>query len=228
MSAIDTASEPAPEMDVKKLGLGVLASGRGTNLQAVIDACREGRLPAEVRVVISDVEDAPALERARRAGIAAAYLPPGKFKTKLEPEMEMAYANCLKEHGVELVLLAGFMRILHTEFLSEFPGRVMNIHPALLPAFPGLNAQKQALERGVRFTGCTVHFVDESVDGGPIILQAVVPVGPEDSVESLSERILREEHRIYCEAIKLFCEGRLRIEGRRVRILCAYPRSHEA
>jgi phosphoribosylglycinamide formyltransferase-1 len=205
-------------MDVKKLALGVLASGRGTNLQAVIDACRKGRIPAEVRVVISDVEDALALDRARRAGIAAVYLRPGKFKTKLEPEIELAYANCFREHGVELVLLAGFMRILHGDFLSEFSGRIMNIHPALLPAFPGLNAQKQALERGVRFTGCTVHFVDESVDGGPIILQAVVPVGAEDSVESLSGRILKEEHRIYCEAIRLFCQGRLKIEGRRVRI----------
>jgi phosphoribosylglycinamide formyltransferase-1 len=205
-------------MDVKKLALGVLASGRGTNLQAVIDACRKGRIPAEVRVVISDVEDALALDRARRAGIAAVYLRPGKFKTKLEPEIELAYANCLREHGVELVLLAGFMRILHGDFLSEFSGRIMNIHPALLPAFPGLNAQKQALERRVRFTGCTVHFVDESVDGGPIILQAVVPVGAEDSVESLSGRILKEEHRIYCEAIRLFCQGRLKIEGRRVRI----------
>jgi phosphoribosylglycinamide formyltransferase 1 len=205
-------------MDVKKLALGVLASGRGTNLQAIIDACREGRLVAEVRVVISDVEGSPALERARRAGIAALYLRPGEFKTKLEPEMELAYANCLKEHGVELVLLAGFMRILHRDFLSQFPGRIMNVHPALLPAFPGLDAQKQALERGVRFTGCTVHFVDESVDGGPIILQAVVPVEQEDSVESLSERILKEEHRIYCEAIRFFGEGRLRIDGRRVRI----------
>jgi phosphoribosylglycinamide formyltransferase 1 len=205
-------------MDVKKLALGVLASGRGTNLQAIIDACREGRLVAEVRVVISDVEGSPALERARRAGIAALHLRPGEFKTKLEPEMELAYANCLKEHGVELVLLAGFMRILHRDFLSQFPGRIMNVHPALLPAFPGLDAQKQALERGVRFTGCTVHFVDESVDGGPIILQAVVPVEQEDSVESLSERILKEEHRIYCEAIRFFGEGRLRIDGRRVRI----------
>ena len=218
MGAGDAAQETAQEKDVKKLALGVLASGRGTNLQAVIDACREGRIRAEVRVVVSDVEDALALDRARRAGIATVYLRPGKFKTKLEPEIELAYANCLKEHGVELVLLAGFLRILHKEFLSQFPGRVMNIHPALLPAFPGLNAQKQALERGVRFTGCTVHFVDESVDGGPIILQAVVPVEQEDSVESLSERILREEHRIYCEAIRLFGEGRLKIEGRRVRV----------
>lgn len=204
---------------MNKLGIGVLASGRGTNLQAIIDACAEGRIAAEVRIVISDVEDAPALERARRAGVPTVHLAPGRFKTKLEPEAGLAYARCLKEHGVELVLLAGFMRILHAEFLSQFPGRIMNIHPSLLPAFPGLDAQRQALERGVRYTGCTVHFVDESVDGGPIILQAVVRVDEEDTVESLSQRILREEHRVYCEAVKLFSEGRLKIEERRVRIL---------
>lgn len=204
---------------MKKLALGVLASGRGSNLQAIIDACKEGSIPAAVRIVISDVEDALALERGRKTGIIAVYLAPGKFKTKLEPDVELAYVKCLKEHGVELVLLAGFMRVLHTEFLSQFPGRIMNIHPALLPAFPGLDAQRQALERGVKFTGCTVHFVDESVDGGPIILQAVVPVEQEDTVDSLSKRILEEEHRIYCEAIRLFCEGRLEIEGKRVLIL---------
>jgi phosphoribosylglycinamide formyltransferase-1 len=204
---------------LKKLGLGVLASGRGTNLQAIIDACAEGLIPAVVRVVISDVEDALALERARRAGVPAVYVYPGKFKTKLEPSSEVEYVRCLKEHGVELVLLAGFMRVLHSDFLSEFAGRIMNIHPALLPAFPGLHAQKQALERGVRFSGCTVHFVDDSVDGGPIILQAIVPVQQDDTEDTLSARILREEHKIYCEAVALFSEGRLQIEGRRVRIL---------
>ncbi|MCX5801210.1 MAG: phosphoribosylglycinamide formyltransferase [Candidatus Eisenbacteria bacterium] len=204
---------------MKKLGLGVLASGRGTNLQAIIDACAEGRIPAEVRVVVSDVENALALDRARRAAIPAVYLPPGKFKTKLDPGTEAAYARCLKEHCVDLVLLAGFMRILHAGFLSQFSGRTMNVHPALLPAFPGLDAQRQALERGVRFTGCTVHFVDESVDGGPIILQAVVPVRENDSVATLSERILKEEHKTYCEAVRLFCEGKLKIDGRKVRIL---------
>jgi len=205
-------------------GLGVLVSGRGTNLEAIITACAEGKIPAEVRVVVSDVEGAPALEKARKAGILAVYLPPGKFKTKLEPEAESAYADFLERHGVDLVLLAGFMRVLHARFLSEFPGRIMNIHPSLLPAFPGLDAQRQALERGVKFAGCTVHFVDESVDGGPIILQAVVPVEQEDTVESLSLKILKEEHRIYSEAVKLFCEGRLKIEGRRVLILDADPR----
>jgi phosphoribosylglycinamide formyltransferase-1 len=206
---------------VKKLGLGVLASGRGTNLQAIIDACAEGRIPAVVRVVVSDVEAAFALERARSAGIPAVYIDPGKFKTKLEPERELEYVRCLRQHGVDLVLLAGFMRVLHSDFLSAFAGRILNIHPALLPCFPGLHAQRQALDRGVRFAGCTVHFVDDSVDGGPIVLQAVVPVHQDDTEESLSGRMLKEEHRIYCEAVRLFAEGRVQVEGRRVRILDA-------
>jgi len=206
---------------VKKLGLGVLASGRGTNLQEMIDACTEGRIAAVVKVVVSDVEAAFALERARSAGIPAVYMDPGRFKTKLEPERELEYAQCLRRHGVDLVLLAGFMRVLHSDFLSAFTGRILNIHPALLPSFPGLRAQKQALDRGVRFAGCTVHFVDDSVDGGPIVLQAVVPVHQDDTEESLSCRILKEEHRIYCEAVQLFAEGRLQVEGRKVRILDA-------
>lgn len=206
---------------MKKLGLGVLASGRGTNLQAIIDACAEGRIPAVVRVVVSDVEAAFALERARSAGIPAVYIDPGKFKTKLEPERELEYVRCLRQHGVDLVLLAGFMRVLHSDFLSAFAGRILNIHPALLPCFPGLHAQRQALDRGVRFAGCTVHFVDDSVDGGPIVLQAVVPVHQDDTEESLSGRMLKEEHRIYCEAVRLFAEGRVQVEGRRVRILDA-------
>jgi phosphoribosylglycinamide formyltransferase-1 len=212
-------SEESTEAALNRLALGILASGRGTNLQAIIDACGEGRIPAEVKVVVSDVEDAYALERARKAGVPAVFLPPGKYKTKLEPEKELEYADCLTSHGVQLVLLAGFMRVLHEDFLSAFEGRLMNIHPSLLPSFPGLRAQRQALERGVKYTGCTVHFVDQSVDGGPIILQAVVPVEQDDTVESLSERILKEEHRVYCEAVRLFGEGRLRVEGRRVRIL---------
>ncbi len=204
---------------MSRLAVGILASGRGTNAQAIIDACRDDRIPAEVKVVISDVEDAYVLERARAAGIPAVFLSPGKFKTKLEPEKELEYVDCLNSHGVQLVLLAGFMRVLHESFLSTFEGRLMNVHPSLLPSFPGLRAQKQALERGVKFAGCTVHFVDESVDGGPIILQAVVPVEQDDTVESLSERILKEEHRIYCEAVRLFSDGRLSIDGRKVRII---------
>ncbi|MFH0778819.1 MAG: phosphoribosylglycinamide formyltransferase [Candidatus Eisenbacteria bacterium] len=198
--------------------IGVLASGRGSNLQAIIEGCRDGIIHARVGVVISDVETAQALERARQAGLPAEYLWPGKYKTKLEPDRELEYVRRLRDYGVDLVLLAGFMRVLHGNFLSAFAGRILNIHPSLLPSFPGLHAQKQALERGVKYAGCTAHFVDESVDGGPIVLQAVVPVDQDDTEETLSARILREEHRIYCEAVRLFCEGRLQIEGRRVRI----------
>jgi phosphoribosylglycinamide formyltransferase-1 len=201
------------------LRLGVLASGRGSNLEAIIRNVESGRLSAEIQVVISDHPDTQALQKAAEHGIAAQYIPPGKNKTFLEPDAEKEYVNCLKEHNVELVVLAGFMRILKSHFLNSFSGKIMNIHPALLPSFPGLDAQKQAILHGVKYSGCTVHFVTEHVDGGPIIKQAVVPVLPLDTVSSLSERILDEEHRIYSEAIQLFSEGRLRIEGRKVKIL---------
>ncbi len=204
----------------KKLIIGVLASGRGTNLQAIIDNVKSGKLPnVEIGCVISDNPDAKALERARRAGIPAYYIYPGKKRTVLDPEQEEKYIETLKKHGVELVCLAGFMRILKRKFLDAFPNRIMNIHPALLPAFPGLNAQKQALEYGVKVSGATVHFVDEGIDTGPIILQEAVKVEEDDTVETLAARILKVEHKIYSEAIKLFAEGRLKIEGRRVRIL---------
>lgn len=204
----------------KKLIIGVLASGRGTNLQAIIDNIKSGKLPnVEIGCVISDNPDAKALERARRAGIPAYYIYPGKKRTVLDPEQEEKYIETLKKHGVELVCLAGFMRILKKKFLDAFPNRIMNIHPALLPAFPGLNAQKQALEYGVKVSGATVHFVDEGIDTGPIILQEAVKVEEDDTVETLADRILRVEHKIYSEAIRLFAEGRLKIEGRRVRIL---------
>ncbi len=171
--------------------------------------------------MISDNPDAKALERARRAGIPAYYIYPGKKRTVLDPEQEEKYIETLKKHGVELVCLAGFMRILKKKFLDAFPNRIMNIHPALLPAFPGLNAQKQALEYGVKVSGATVHFVDEGIDTGPIILQEAVKVEEDDTVETLADRILKVEHKIYSEAIRLFAEGRLKIEGRRVRILPA-------
>jgi len=204
----------------KKLIIGVLASGRGTNLQAIIDNIKSGKLPnVEIGCVISDNPDAKALERARRAGIPAYYIYPGKKRTVLDPEQEEKYIETLKKHGVELVCLAGFMRILKKKFLDAFPNRIMNIHPALLPAFPGLNAQKQALEYGVKVSGATVHFVDEGIDTGPIILQEAVKVEEDDTVETLADRILKVEHKIYSEAIRLFAEGRLKIEGRRVRIL---------
>jgi len=197
----------------------VLASGRGTNLQAIIDAVLDGTLPARIAVVISDNREAEALRRAEEAGIEALYIPPGRFRTKLEPEVERRYAEALKERGVQLVLLAGFMRVLHDDFLNEFPDRIFNIHPSLLPAFPGLHAQKQAFDYGVKVAGCTVHIVNAMVDGGPIIAQAAVPVLEDDTPDSLAERILREEHRIYVEAVRLYCEGKLKLEGRRVRVL---------
>ena len=204
----------------KKLIIGVLASGRGTNLQAIIDNVKSGKLPnVEIGCVISDNPDAKALDRARHAGIPAYYIYPGEKRTVLDPEQEEKYIETLKKHGVELVCLAGFMRILKKRFLDAFSNRIMNIHPALLPAFPGLNAQKQALEYGVKVSGATVHFVDEGIDTGPIILQEAVKVEEDDTVETLADRILKVEHKIYSEAIRLFAEGRLKIEGRRVRIL---------
>jgi phosphoribosylglycinamide formyltransferase-1 len=198
------------------LRLGVLVSGRGSNLQAIIDSIESGSLNAVVAIVISDVEDAYALTRAKRHGIRAVFVNPQSFNSKEEYEREIL--ERLREEKVELVLLAGYMRIVGSTLLDAYKGRMMNIHPALLPAFPGLQAQRQALEYGVKVAGCTVHFVDEGVDSGPIILQRCVPVLESDTVESLAERILEQEHVIYPEAVKLFSEGRLRIEGRKVKI----------
>lgn len=208
-----------------KVPIGVLASGRGSNLQAIIDAIKSGYIRnAEIRVVISDRADAYALERAKAASIPAIYLDPAPYKGRRE-EYDSLVINTLIEQGVTpeqgLVLLAGYMRILTPIFIRRYRMRILNIHPSLLPAFPGLRAQKQALEYGVKYTGCTVHFAEEEVDKGPIILQAAVPVYDDDTEETLSERILKEEHRIYPEAVKLFVEGRLKIEGRRVRVLPA-------
>jgi phosphoribosylglycinamide formyltransferase-1 len=198
------------------LRLGVLASGRGSNLQAIIDALAGGMLPAQLAVVVSDRETAPALDRARAHGAPAIFLNP-----KDHPDREaydLALLQALKSHQVGLVCLAGFMRIVSPRFVRPLYGRLMNVHPSLLPAFPGLAAQRQALEHGVRVTGATVHFVDEGVDSGPIILQEAVTVLADDTGDTLSARILEVEHRIYPEAIRLFTEGRLRIAGRRVLI----------
>lgn len=203
---------------MERLRVGVLASGRGSNLQAILDRSRAGDIDVDVVLVLSDVEDAPALERARSAGVPALYINPGKYKTKLEPEAERRFARALEEHDVQLVALAGFMRILHDDFLGRFAGRIINIHPSLLPSFRGLEAQRQALEYGVKWTGATVHFVDAGVDSGPIILQASVAVSDDDTTESLAARILEEEHRIYSEALQLIAHGRVVVEGRRVRI----------
>lgn len=204
---------------MKELTVGVLASGRGSNLQSIIDASAAGTIDARVGVVLSDVEDAPALERARRAGIPAFHVPPGRFRSKLEPEAERRFVELLERHGVEVIALAGFMRILHEPLLRAYRRRIVNIHPALLPSFPGLDAQRQAYDYGVKWTGATVHFVDAGVDTGPIIIQAAVPVLENDTPESLTARILEQEHRIYPEALQLLAEDRVLVEGRRVRIL---------
>jgi len=201
-------------MPETSLRLGVLASGRGSNLQAIIDAIEAGRLSARIEVVLSDRAHAEALGRARRHGIKAIFVDPKACDDR--NVFDSALVNILQVHQVELVCLAGFMRLLTPTFLAEFPGRVMNIHPALLPAFAGLHAQRQALEHGVRVAGCTVHFVDEGVDTGPIVLQAAVPAFDDDTEETLSARILVEEHKLYPQAIQLFAEGRLEIKGRRV------------
>ena len=196
--------------------IGVLVSGRGSNLQAIINAIKEGRLEADLRVVISDNPDAYALKRCEREGIKSKVISRSGFKSR--QEFEKSFASALKGEEVELVVLAGFMRILKSAFLSHFPEKVINIHPSLIPSFQGLNAQKRAVEFGVKVSGCTVHIVDSSVDGGPVIAQAVVPVLPEDDEESLSERILSYEHRILPQVIQWFSEGRVRVEGRRVLI----------
>lgn len=196
--------------------IGVLASGKGSNLQAIINQINTGFLKVKIGVVISDNPDALALEIARSAGIPAKYIEPGRFKTFLESVQEEKYVKCLQQHNVELVCLAGFMRVIKKTFFNSYKGRIINIHPSLLPSFRGLEAWKQAIEYGVRFTGCTVHFVDEDIDTGPIILQAVVPVLDDDTPETLHQRIQEKEHIIYPLAIKLICEHRVIIKGRRV------------
>jgi phosphoribosylglycinamide formyltransferase-1 len=198
------------------LAVGVLASGRGSNLQAILDACRAPGFPARVVVVISDREQAAALDLARAAGVPAVFV---NFKDFADREaFSAAIVRELQACCVELVCQAGFMRILSPLYVRAFAGRAMNIHPALLPAFPGLHPQRQALEHGVKVSGATVHFVEDGVDTGPIVLQAAVPVEPADTEETLAARILTQEHRLYPEAIRLFAEGRLKIEGRTVRV----------
>ncbi|MBI4125314.1 MAG: phosphoribosylglycinamide formyltransferase [Deltaproteobacteria bacterium] len=194
---------------MKKLSLGVLVSGNGTNLQAIIDACEQNQMDATVAVVISNNPEARALQRAKKRNIPHAAVANG-------PDGERNVLALLKKHRVELVCLAGFMKILSPAFLKEFPNRVINIHPALLPAFPGLNAVAQALRHGVKISGATVHFVDVGCDTGPIILQSAVPVYDDDTEASLHERILKEEHKIYPQAIRLIATESLKIEGRRV------------
>ncbi len=193
--------------------LGILISGRGSNLLSIADSIAHGKLDAEIAVVLSNHADAPGLELARERGLRAVALPSRGLDRELYDRQMIAE---LRGAGVELVCLAGYMRILSGHFIREFHQRILNIHPSLLPAFPGLDAQHQAVAHGVKVSGCTVHFVDEGLDSGPILKQAVVPVLDEDTAESLAARILKEEHRIYSEAIALVLSGRYRIEGRRV------------
>lgn len=201
---------------MKKLRLGVLASGGGTNLQSIIDRCEDGSLDAEIVLVLSNNPEAGALQRAKRHRLTSLCIDHRQFSSR--EDFDGALIKALQERGVELVVLAGFMRLISPVFLAAYPQRIINIHPALLPAFPGLHVQRKALEYGARFSGCTVHFVDDGVDTGPIIIQAVVPVLEDDTEETLAARILAQEHRIYPRAIQLIAENRVRVEGRRVKI----------
>ena len=198
----------------KKLKVGILASGSGSNLQSIIDCIEKGDLPVEIGCVISNNPAAFALQRAKNHGIPALHIDHRTFTSR--EAYDAALVEALTEYGVELVVLAGFMRIITPVLLNAFPSAVINIHPALLPAFPGIHAQRQALDYGVKISGCTVHFVDTGTDTGPVIIQAAVPVVEGDNEESLSARILQEEHRIYPEAIALFASRRLKVEGRKV------------
>lgn len=197
-----------------KKRIGVLLSGRGSNFDALAESVIAGRIPnAEIVIVVSNRDNAPGLERARARGIEAGAIPSKGLEREAYDKL---VAAALLEKKVDLVCLAGYMRLLSPYFVAAFPHRILNIHPSLLPAFPGLEAQRQALEHGAKFSGCTVHFVDENLDAGPIVLQAAVPIEDRDTVETLSERILHEEHRIYSEAVRIVLEGRYRIENRRV------------
>jgi len=214
-------------LDSSRLRIGVLASGRGSNLQAIIDAVEAETLKAKLALVLSNRSDAQALERAKRHGAPAIFLDAKPFSTTSPDPVakqvareayDRAVLDVLKQHDLELVVLAGYMRIVTSVLINAYPNRIMNIHPSLLPAFPGLDVQQKALDWGVKTSGCTVHFVTEGVDEGPIIIQAAVPVLEGDTAERLSARILVEEHRIYPKAIQLYAEGRLHIDGRLVRI----------
>lgn len=198
----------------RKINLAVLVSGRGSNLQALLEACKKPAFPARVAVVISDNPRAYALERAKKSKVPTAVFDRRHFPDRKLMEAEID--KVLARYGIGLICLAGFMRLLSSDFVARHHGRIINIHPALLPAFPGLHVQQKAVDHGVRWSGCTVHFVDAGADTGPIILQAIVPVKPDDTGDTLAARILEQEHRIYPRAVKLFAAGRLRIEGRKV------------
>lgn len=194
--------------------IGVLISGRGSHLRNLIARCRDGEIDAQVVLVISNKENAPGLKYASEAGIESIALSHNLFPARETYDEQLA--QVLNQHNIDLVCLAGFLRLLSPAFVKKFPMRIMNVHPSLLPAFPGLHAQEQALEYGVKITGCTVHFIDEGLDSGPIILQNTIEVSPQDTADTLSERLLPLEHKTYAEAVKLFFENRLRVEGRKV------------
>ena len=198
----------------EKFKLAVLVSGNGSNLQAIIDSIENNYLAAEISLVLSNVKDAYALERGKNHGLEVVFLDPKIYPNKANYEQKII--DLLLSKSIDLICLAGFMRILGKKFIETFSGKIINIHPSLLPAFPGLDVQKKALEHGAKFSGCTVHFVNEEVDGGPIILQSIVPIHDEDDIKSLSKRILQQEHIIYPEAIRLIIEDNIEISGRRV------------
>lgn len=200
----------------RKFRIGVLGSGKGSNFVALAEACRTGKLPAEIALVLSDVASAPILERARERNIPARSIHPGSFRTKLDEQAELAFITALREAEVDLIALAGFMRVLKGDFLRAFEGKIVNIHPSLLPSFPGLEAWKQAFDYGVKVTGCTVHFVDAGVDSGPIIGQQTVPVLDNDTPETLLERIHIAEHELYPRCVAAIASGQVLVNGRRV------------
>jgi len=196
--------------------VGVLGSGKGSNFVAIADAIAAGSVPAEISLVMSDVESAGILEHARSRSLSARYVAPGKFRTKLDEDAERAYVSALQEAKVDLIVLAGFMRVLKGDFLRAFEGRIVNIHPSLLPSFPGLEAWKQALDYGVKVTGCTVHFVDAGVDSGAIVAQQTVPVLDNDTPETLHKRIHAAEHELYPKCVGAIARGEISVQGRRV------------
>jgi phosphoribosylglycinamide formyltransferase 1 len=200
----------------KPFRLGVLGSGKGSNFAAIADAITAGKVPAQVAIVLSDVAEAGILGQARQRGLTAQFIAPGKFRTKLDEEAERAYVTALQSAQVDLIVLAGFMRVLKGDFLRAFEGRIVNVHPSLLPSFPGLEAWKQALDQGVKVTGCTVHFVDAGVDSGAIIGQQTVPVLDDDSAATLHARIHAAEHELYPRCVAAIARGEVLVQGRRV------------
>jgi phosphoribosylglycinamide formyltransferase-1 len=207
------------------VNLGVLVSGSGSNLQAIIDNIEAGRLDARIKIMISNVPDVLALERAKKHNIPSVVISHKEYKRR--EDFDQKIVEALQAHGVELVVLAGYMRVVTSVLLRAFPMRVMNIHPALLPSFPGTHVWQAEVDYGVKFAGCTVHFVDEGTDTGPIIIQAVVPVYDDDTAETLNARILKQEHKIFSQAIQLYAEGRLKIQGRRV-LAEGFPKAPDA